>query len=161
MSPRAAKSMQANTERDKRTALTLRRATHSLGLRHHVNRQPYRGPRHSTSTAGGFLRRPRGTDAATAPPMAKGERGSGKGWPERRCDINTIMDEHDWVVLRIWKHEPTDEATVRIAETGTELRRSCSHRVTWSRPVFGGVSVSVNPRPTRVPVGQKVSTRSG
>ncbi|GIF43027.1 T/G mismatch-specific endonuclease [Actinoplanes xinjiangensis] len=130
--------MQANTGRDTKPELALRRAVHSRGLRYFVNRRPIKVVRRTADLVFPRIRLAVFLDGCfwhgcpTHHTVAKTNAGF---WAEkvatnRRRDLETNikLTEAGWTVLRIWEHEAVEQAADRIVESVADLRRPPSPR---------------------------------
>jgi DNA mismatch endonuclease, patch repair protein len=131
-SPGVRKSMQANTPRDTKPELALRRAVHARGLRYYVNRRPVKAVRRTADLVFPRLRLAVFLDGCFwhgCPQHHTVARTNAAFWAEklatnRRRDAGTneLLADAGWTVLRVWEHEAADEAAARIAETVSVLR---------------------------------------
>ncbi|WP_430791883.1 very short patch repair endonuclease [Actinoplanes sp. G11-F43] len=148
------RSMQANTGRDTKPELALRRAVHARGLRYFVNRRPIKAVRRTADLLFPRIRLAVFLDGCFwhgCPEHHTIAKTNAAFWAEkvatnRRRDINT--NDHlagaGWTVLRVWEHEPIDEAADKIAETVSALRRM-DHR-SEGAGLTGRAPVAVRPR---------------
>lgn len=126
------KSMQSNRGRDTKPELALRRAAHALGLRYRVAIRPlpkirrtadivftkakvavfmdgcfWHGcPQHhtvATSNAGFWAEKVRRTK-------------------ERDAEIDSLLAEEGWLVIRVWEHQDPVQAALLIADAVTARR---------------------------------------
>ncbi|MEU4557474.1 very short patch repair endonuclease [Actinoplanes sp. NPDC023936] len=126
------KSMQANTGRDTKPELALRRAVHARGLRYYVNRRPIKAVRRTADLVFPRLKLAIFLDGCFwhgCPQHHTVAKTNATFWAEkvatnrrRDRDTNTRLTDAGWTVLRVWEHEPVDQAAARIAETVTTLR---------------------------------------
>lgn len=124
-SPGVRKSMQANTGRDTKPELELRRAVHALGLRYFVNRRPVRAVRRTADLVFPRLKLAVFLDGCFwhgCPEHHTVAKTNADFWAEkvennRRRDANTnaTLTAAGWTVLRIWEHEHPAEAARRVA----------------------------------------------
>src|SRR4051812_43508543 len=120
------RSMQANTGRDTKPELALRRAVHALGLRYFVNRRPIRAIRRTAD-----LVFPRAQVAVFldgcfwhgCPEHHTVAKTNADFWAqkvrknrERDADTDERLRVEGWTVLRVWEHEAVPDAASRIAE---------------------------------------------
>ncbi|MFD1373368.1 very short patch repair endonuclease [Actinoplanes sichuanensis] len=127
------KSMQANTGRDTKPELALRRAVHSRGLRYFVNRRPIKAVRRTADLVFPRIRLAVFLDGCfwhgcpTHHTVAKTNAAfwADKVATNRRRDLetNTKLTEAGWTVVRIWEHEAIEQAADRIVESVADLRR--------------------------------------
>jgi DNA mismatch endonuclease, patch repair protein len=118
------RSMQANRGRNTSVELSLRRALHAKGLRFRIHRQAIPGlrcepdilfptPRVAVFVDGCWWH---GCPEHWSPPNRNRE------WWTRKILLNTERDRrHDeiltaagWCVVRIWEHQPVDEAVEHV-----------------------------------------------
>ncbi|MDR6324688.1 DNA mismatch endonuclease (patch repair protein) [Actinoplanes couchii] len=128
------KSMQANTGRDTKPELALRRAVHARGLRYFVNRRPIKAVRRTADLLFPRLRLAVFLDGCFwhgCPRHHTISKTNAAFWAEkvatnRQRDTNTNLRLADagWTVLRIWEHEAIEEAADKVAETVTTLRHA-------------------------------------
>lgn len=116
--------MRATRQRDTKPELALRRTLHSLGLRYRVDQRPvadirrradvvFAGVQVAVFVDGCFWHGcpEHGTWPAA---NAKWWRDKIEGNKQRDADTNARLAQAGWTVLRIWEHEDTDEAAVRV-----------------------------------------------
>jgi DNA mismatch endonuclease (patch repair protein) len=128
------KSMQANTGRDTKPELALRRAVHAKGLRFFVNRRPIRAVRRTADLVfprvqvavfldGCFWH---GCPQHHTVAKTNAEFWSRKVADNRRRDENTnvTLTSAGWTVVRIWEHEDPEVAARRVVQIVSELRRT-------------------------------------
>jgi DNA mismatch endonuclease (patch repair protein) len=128
------KSMQANTGRDTKPEIALRRAVHAAGLRYYVNRRPIKSVRRTADLLFPRIKLAVFLDGCFwhgCPQHHTVAKTNAAFWAEkvatnrrRDCDTNTRLADAGWTVLRVWEHEPVDRAADRIAEAVTTLRRA-------------------------------------
>ncbi|GAA1583908.1 very short patch repair endonuclease [Actinoplanes couchii] len=126
--------MQANTGRDTKPELALRRAVHARGLRYFVNRRPIKAVRRTADLLFPRLRLAVFLDGCFwhgCPRHHTISKTNAAFWAEkvatnRQRDTNTNLRLADagWTVLRIWEHEAIEEAADKVAETVTTLRHA-------------------------------------
>ena len=123
--PAARAVMQGNRSRDTKPELALRSAVHALGLRYRVGARPlagvpstadlvFRPARVAVFVDGCFWhgcpihRRPLTTNAGywTAK-ISNNQR--------RDAKVDGLLTAAGWLPVRVWEHEPADEAALRIA----------------------------------------------
>lgn len=131
-SPGVRKSMQANTGRDTKPELELRRAVHAMGLRYYVNRRPIRAVRRTADLVFPRLRVAVFLDGCFwhgCPEHHTVAKTNATFWADkvannrrRDVDTNTRLAAAGWTVVRVWEHEPVDRAAARIADIVTGLR---------------------------------------
>ncbi|KUL31450.1 DNA mismatch repair protein Vsr [Actinoplanes awajinensis subsp. mycoplanecinus] len=124
--------MQANTGRDTKPELALRRAVHARGLRYYVNRRPIKAVRRTADLLFPRLRLAVFLDGCFwhgCPDHHTVAKTNAAFWAEkvatnrrRDVDTNTLLAAAGWTVLRIWEHESAQQAADRIVETYTKLR---------------------------------------
>jgi DNA mismatch endonuclease (patch repair protein) len=128
------KSMQANTGRDTKPELALRRAVHSRGLRYFVNRRPIKAVRRTADLVFPRIRLAVFLDGCFwhgCPIHHTVAKTNAAFWAEkvttnRRRDLetNAKLAEAGWTVMRIWEHEVIEHAADRIVESVDALRRA-------------------------------------
>lgn len=123
-SPAATATMKANRPRDTRPERLLRSALHRRGLRFRVHRRPEPDLRVTADIAFGSARTLVFVDGCfwhrcpvhSTMPKANGD------WWRAKLDGNVIRDRRTdaelrsrgWTVIRVWEHEPPEEAADRI-----------------------------------------------
>ena len=123
--------MRANRRRDTGPELALRRELHGRGLRYRVDFAPVKGLRCKPDivfTRAKLVVFVDGCFWHRCPHHATQPRANGDWWREK-LDANVRRDRrHDlalaaagWRVLRVWEHEPTAVAAVRIHKELHEL----------------------------------------
>lgn len=128
------RSMQANTGRDTKPELALRRAVHARGLRYFVNRRPIKGVRRTADLVFPRIRLAVFLDGCFwhgCPEHHTVAKTNATFWAEkvgtnrrRDVDTNSRLSEAGWTVLRIWEHESVDQAADRVTRTVDSLRRT-------------------------------------
>ncbi|RQW84068.1 very short patch repair endonuclease [Micromonospora globispora] len=128
------KSMQANTGRDTRPELALRRAVHALGLRYYVNRRPIKSVRRTADLLFPRLRLAVFLDGCFwhgCPDHHTVAKRNAAFWAEkvstnrrRDAETNAVLATAGWIVVRIWEHEPAEEAAAKVARVAARLRRA-------------------------------------
>jgi DNA mismatch endonuclease (patch repair protein) len=124
--------MQANTGRDTKPELALRRAVHARGLRYYVNRRPIKAVRRTADLV--FPR----TKVAVfldgcfwhgCPEHHTVAKTNVDFWAEkvatnrrRDADTDARLRAEGWTIVRVWEHVPTDEAAEQVAEVVRGLR---------------------------------------
>jgi DNA mismatch endonuclease (patch repair protein) len=129
-------SMQGNRGRDTKPELALRSRLHALGLRYRVSARPMPDVRR---TADILFTRARvavfvdGCYWHGCPDHHRPARQNSEFWTEkievnrqRDIDVNQLLSQAGWQVIRIWEHEDPDEASRRI-ETAVRSRRCDEH----------------------------------
>jgi DNA mismatch endonuclease (patch repair protein) len=126
------KSMQANTGRDTKPELALRRAVHARGLRYYVNRRPIKAVRRTADLLFPRLKLAVFLDGCFwhgCPDHHTVAKTNAAFWAEkvatnrrRDGDTNIRLAQAGWTVLRVWEHEPVDDAADRITATVIALR---------------------------------------
>jgi DNA mismatch endonuclease (patch repair protein) len=126
------KSMQANTGRDTKPELALRRAVHARGLRYYVNRRPIKAVRRTADLLFPKLKLAVFLDGCFwhgCPEHHTVAKTNAAFWAEkaatnrrRDVDTNARLGDAGWTVLRIWEHESVEEAADRIVEAVMTLR---------------------------------------
>lgn len=124
------KSMRSNTGRDTKPELALRRALHGMGYRYRVNFRPEKGLRRTADLV--FTRRRvvvfvDGCFWHGCPEHATRPKTNEAFWEskldrnvERDSATTSLLTASGWRVLRIWEHEPLDNAVRKVI---TELER--------------------------------------
>ncbi|ADL45299.1 very short patch repair endonuclease [Micromonospora aurantiaca (nom. illeg.)] len=130
------KSMQANTGRDTKPELALRRAVHALGLRYYVNRRPIKAVRRTADLLFPRLKLAVFLDGCFwhgCPEHHTIAKTNAAFWSQkvatnrrRDVDTNERLTAAGWTVIRIWEHEATTDAAARIAAAVTAMRRTPS-----------------------------------
>ncbi|MFF4940870.1 very short patch repair endonuclease [Micromonospora chalcea] len=130
------KSMQANTGRDTKPELALRRAVHALGLRYYVNRRPIKAVRRTADLLFPRLKLAVFLDGCFwhgCPQHHTIAKTNTAFWSQkvatnrrRDVDTNERLTAAGWTVIRIWEHEATPDAAARIAAAVTAMRRGSS-----------------------------------
>lgn len=127
--------MLANSSGDTAPELALRSALHRAGFRYFTHRRPVKGLRCTADLI--FPRRRvcvfvdgcfwHGCEAHRRVPVAN----AGYWGPkiarnvERDRRNNALLGEMGWTVVRIWEHEPVEEAVARVADAlGVGPRRA-------------------------------------
>jgi DNA mismatch endonuclease (patch repair protein) len=128
------KSMQANTGRDTKPELELRRAVHAMGLRYYVNRRPIRAVRRTADLVFPRLKLAVFLDGCfwhgcsehhtVAKTNATFWAEKAEGNRRRDAHTNATLTAAGWTVLRIWEHEPAGEAARRVAALVEDLRNA-------------------------------------
>jgi DNA mismatch endonuclease, patch repair protein len=131
-SPGVRKSMQANTGRDTKPEIALRRAVHALGLRYFVSRRPIRKVRRTADLVFPRVKLAVFLDGCFwhgCPEHHTVAKTNAEYWAEkvatnRRRDVDTDakLAGEGWTALRIWEHEPAADAALRVAEEVAALR---------------------------------------
>ncbi|WP_196222659.1 very short patch repair endonuclease [Micromonospora sp. CP22] len=126
------KSMQANTGRDTKPELALRRAVHALGLRYYVNRRPIKTVRRTADLVFPKLKLAVFLDGCFwhgCPEHHTVARTNAEFWAQkvatnrrRDADTNERLKADGWTVVRIWEHEATAVAAARVAAAVTAIR---------------------------------------
>ena len=132
------RSMQANTGRDTKPELALRRAVHALGLRYYVNRRPIKAVRRTADLLFPKLKLAVFLDGCFwhgCPEHHTVAKTNASFWAEkvaanrrRDADTNERLMAQGWKVVRVWEHEPVAEAAARIEATIAALRNGSSRR---------------------------------
>ena len=127
------KSMQANKGRDTKPELALRRAVHARGLRYYVNRRPIKTVRRTADLVFPRVKVAVFLDGCFwhgCPEHHTVAKTNAPFWADkvstnrlRDLQTNTALEEAGWTVVRIWEHEPADEAASRVARIIAEATR--------------------------------------
>ena len=124
-SPATRAAMQGNRSRDTLPELALRRALHRRGLRYRVNVRPIKAVRRTADVV--FTRRKvavfldgcfwHGCPEHYRAPAANGDYWSGKLARNtgRDAQVDRLLAEAGWVVVRVWEHEHPEDAATLIA----------------------------------------------
>ncbi len=117
------RSMQANKGRDTKPELALRRAVHAVGLRYYVNRRPIKSVRRTADLVFPRLRVAVFLDGCFwhgCPEHHTIAKTNGAFWADkvatnrrRDRDTDARLAEAGWTVVRVWEHEPIDEAAAQ------------------------------------------------
>lgn len=120
-------SMRANRSRDTKPELALRRAVYARGLRYRVAVRPLPDLR---ATADLVFRRARvavfmdGCFWHGCPEHHRQPTQNGSYWSqkvsknrERDARVDLALRSAGWEVVRIWEHEPSDNAAARVEQT--------------------------------------------
>jgi DNA mismatch endonuclease (patch repair protein) len=120
------RSMQANKGRDTKPELALRRAVHALGLRYRVSARPLPGIRRTADLVFTRVRVAifldgcfwHGCPVHHTKAAANAEYWAEKVARNRQRDAETdrLLSEAGWLVIRVWEHEDSVDAAVRVAE---------------------------------------------
>lgn len=131
-SPGVRSRMQIQRTRDTAPELALRRLLHAQGLRYRVDRAPLRGLRRRADIVFGPARvavyidgcfwhgcSQHGNQPAsnTAYWSAKFERNR-----QRDTDTDARLTAAGWLVIRLWEHDPPEQAAQRVAHAVRERR---------------------------------------
>lgn len=117
--------MRSNRSRDTRPEMALRRAVHALGLRYRVATRPlpkvrrtadlvFPGPRVAVFLDGCFWH---GCPEHHRLPTANSDYWSAKVTRNqaRDAEVDALLAEAGWHVIRVWEHEDPQDAARRIA----------------------------------------------
>ncbi|GGN34661.1 DNA mismatch endonuclease (patch repair protein) [Actinoplanes campanulatus] len=129
--------MQANTGRDTKPELALRRAVHARGLRYYVNRRPIKAVRRTADLLFPRIRLAVFLDGCFwhgCPEHHTVAKTNAAFWADkvaanrsRDIDTNTRLADAGWTVVRIWEHEATDQAAETIVEAVNRMRHAGPH----------------------------------
>jgi len=118
--------MSRQPSRDTGTELAVRKALHAMGLRYRVHRRPLPGVRREADIVFGPARVAvfidgcfwHGCPEHGTSPKANSEWWSNKLRRNHERDLDTAerLLQAGWTTVRVWEHEPSDEAAARIAE---------------------------------------------
>lgn len=124
--------MQANTGRDTKPELALRRAVFALGLRYNVGKRPIKGVRRTADLVFPRLQLAVFLDGCFwhgCPDHHTVAKTNADFWAQkvatnrrRDSDTDARLEDAGWTVVRIWEHESVDGAARRIASTVQRLR---------------------------------------
>lgn len=124
------RSMQANKARDTKPELRLRRAVHARGLRYRVAERPLSELRRTADLV--FTRAKiavyvDGCFWHGCPQHHTVAKTNANFWAEkvsrnreRDRETDHVLAENGWLAIRIWEHEPVDDAAERIQAAWTE-----------------------------------------
>jgi DNA mismatch endonuclease (patch repair protein) len=140
--------MQANKGRDTKPELALRRAVHAVGLRYYVNRRPIKSVRRTADLVFPRLRVAVFLDGCFwhgCPEHHTIAKTNGAFWADkvasnrrRDRDTDARLAEAGWTVVRVWEHEPIDEAASRVAAVVADRRAVVPARVAPGGAVVPG-----------------------
>lgn len=118
--------MTKQRSRDTGAELAIRRALHAMGLRYRVHRRPLPGVRREVDILFGPARVAVFVDGCFwhgcpdhgTSPKANSEWWSNKLRRNRERDVDTTerLVQAGWTTIRVWEHEPPDQAASRIAQ---------------------------------------------
>lgn len=124
--------MQGNRKRDTRPEVEVRKAVHRLGLRYRVSRRPLPDQRFTADLVFAAARVAvfvdgcfwHGCSEHFTPPRTNASYWGPKIARNQARDAAAMMalQEAGWVGLRIWEHEPPEQAARRIAKTVSGAR---------------------------------------
>jgi DNA mismatch endonuclease, patch repair protein len=124
----------ANRGRDTRPETLLRSALHRRGLRFRVHRRPAPDVRATADIVFGPARVAVFVDGCfwhRCPEHSSIPKANRDWWVEklernveRDARTSSTLEERGWTVIRIWEHEPPDEAADRIERLVRERRRA-------------------------------------
>ena len=130
-------SMQGNRGRDTNPELALRSRLHALGLRYRVSARPEPGVRRTADIVFTRARVAVFVDGCYwhgCPDHHRPARQNSKFWSEkietnrqRDTDVNQLLSQAGWQVIRVWEHEDPDEVARRI-DTAVRSRR-CNEQI--------------------------------
>lgn len=131
-SPGSRRSMQSNRSRDTRPEIQLRSRLHRAGLRFRKHRRPVTNVRCVADVVFPALQLAVFLDGCWwhLCPLHGSLPKTNRDWWERKLRRNAERDEQSderlteagWTVLRVWEHEPIDDAVQRILATVQILR---------------------------------------
>ncbi|MCE0485435.1 very short patch repair endonuclease [Ornithinimicrobium sp. EGI L100131] len=116
--------MRANRSRDTTPEIALRRALHRRGLRYRVNMRPIKAVRRTADVVfprckiavfvdGCFwhgcpdhYRAPSTNEGYWAAKLSRNV--------ARDAQVNGLLRDHGWTVVRVWEHEPLEQAVARV-----------------------------------------------
>jgi DNA mismatch endonuclease, patch repair protein len=137
-SDRSRASMRATKSRDTRPELALRSALHAMGFRFRVSHRPLPGIRR---TADVVFTRARvavfldgcywhGCPAHYVPAINNAAYWHQKiaGNQQRDASTNELLTLEGWTVVRVWEHEPVDDAARRVASAVAAARMMIAHQ---------------------------------
>ncbi|GGK94384.1 hypothetical protein GCM10012284_30520 [Mangrovihabitans endophyticus] len=124
--------MQANTGRDTKPELALRRTVHALGLRYYVNRRPIKAVRRTADLVFPRARVAVFLDGCFwhgCPTHHTVAKTNAQFWAtkvatnrRRDAETNARLADAGWTVIRVWEHEPVDEAATRVKDAVARAR---------------------------------------
>jgi DNA mismatch endonuclease Vsr len=142
--PEVRNVMRANRSRDTGPEIALRSAVHALGLRYRVDKRPipglrrtadlvFAGPKVAVFLDGCFWH---GCPEHHRPANRNSEFWTTKidANQARDLDTNTALTAAGWTVIRVWEHEPPNEAARRIETAVLALHRSPTQRQRGASP---------------------------
>lgn len=118
--------MRANRSRDTAPELALRRELHRLGLRYRVNARPIKAVRRTADVV--FTRRKvavfvDGCFWHGCPEHYRAPSANSTYWGDKRArnvardlEVNTLLEDAGWCVVRVWEHESPASAAHRVAD---------------------------------------------
>ncbi|TDN92217.1 T/G mismatch-specific endonuclease [Microbacterium sp. BK668] len=119
--------MRSNRGRDTRPEMAIRRGLHAMGFRYFVNRRPLAHLRRTADIVFPRLRLAvfvdgcfwHGCPAHHTISRTNADYWASKVDQNRRRDAETteLLTAAGWIVVRVWEHEPSEAATLRVAET--------------------------------------------
>jgi DNA mismatch endonuclease (patch repair protein) len=126
-SPGARSAMRGNRKRDTRPELAVRKAVHRLGLRYRVATQPLRGLNHTADLVFSGSKVAVFVDGCFwhgCPQHFKAPRTNSSYWgPKiqrnraRDADVDRLLRDAGWSVMRIWEHDDPSMAAAAIVRT--------------------------------------------
>lgn len=139
-SPGVRRSMQSNMGRDTKPEVALRRAVHALGLRYYVNKRPIPTVRRTADLVFPRVRLAVFVDGCFwhgCPDHHTVAKTNAQYWADkvatnrrRDTDTNARLAAAGWTVVRVWEHEPVNEAAAHIAAVVGALRSQGRHEPT-------------------------------
>jgi DNA mismatch endonuclease (patch repair protein) len=130
--------MQANTSRDTKPELALRRAVHARGLRYFVNRRPIKSVRRTADLVFPRVKVAVFLDGCFwhgCPEHHTVAKTNAVFWSDkvsrnrqRDRDTDARLGAEGWTVIRIWEHVPADNAADRVVEVVRRMRDDVSPR---------------------------------
>jgi len=124
--------MSKQKSRDTGIEMALRKVLHAAGFRYRVHRRPVKGVRREADLVFGPARVAVFVDGCFwhgCPEHGTWPKNNADYWrtkieTNRRRDANTdaVLLEAGWLAVRVWEHEPAEEAASRVIETVQERR---------------------------------------
>jgi DNA mismatch endonuclease (patch repair protein) len=124
--------MQSNTGRDTKPEWRLRRAVHAQGLRYFVNKRPLKSIRRTADLVFPRVKIAVFLDGCFwhgCPQHHTVAKTNAAFWADkvtsnrrRDADTDAQLTAAGWTVIRVWEHEPTEDAAARIADAVSGLR---------------------------------------
>jgi DNA mismatch endonuclease (patch repair protein) len=128
--------MQSNTGRDTKPEWRLRRAVHARGLRYFVNKRPLTSVRRTADLVFPRVRVAVFLDGCFwhgCPQHHTVAKTNAAFWADkvasnrrRDADTDARLAAAGWTVVRVWEHEPAEDAAARVAATVNDLRRTAA-----------------------------------
>jgi DNA mismatch endonuclease, patch repair protein len=140
-SPEVRRRMQAVRRRDTALEMRLRSSLHHMGFRYRVDRSPLPGQKRRADLVFPTERIAVYVDGCFwhgCPTHATWPKTNADWWREkleanraRDASTDAQLRAHGWTVVRVWGHEPVQDAAERVAD---EVRRARTQRYESHRP---------------------------